>query len=81
MGSSLSNASGFEQVINESSTKIITKMVFTIHENIEDFIITARNQLITIGSKSLRMCRIPDEVGKVKSSVYTFVGKRLFLPE
>lgn len=50
-------------------SKIITKTTFAIHDTIEDFLITARNQLITIGGKSLRMCRIPDESGKVRRGV------------
>jgi hypothetical protein len=32
---------------------------------IEDFVLTARNQFINLGGKTLRMCRIPDENGKV----------------
>lgn len=47
-------------------SKIITKTIFGIHDAIEDFLIVGRNQLITIGGKSLRMCRIPDEIGKVR---------------
>ncbi|CAF3490775.1 unnamed protein product [Adineta steineri] len=51
--------------INDSTTKIITKTFFAIHETIEDFLITAKNQLITMGGKTLRMCRIPEESGKL----------------
>lgn len=53
-------------IINDASTKIITKTIFAIHDTIEDFLITNKNQLITLGGKSLRMCRIPDESGKVR---------------
>ena len=53
-------------LINDTTTKIITKTIFAIHDTIEDFLITAKNQLITLGGKSLRMCRIPDETGKVR---------------
>jgi hypothetical protein len=53
-------------IADDLSTKIITKTIFAIHDTVEDFLITARNQLITIGGKSLRMCRIPDESGKVR---------------
>ncbi|UJR35581.1 hypothetical protein I4U23_028334 [Adineta vaga] len=59
------NSSLTDTIINDSNTKIITKTIFAIHETIEDFLITAKNQLITIGGKVLRMCRIPDEVGKI----------------
>ncbi|CAF0937184.1 unnamed protein product [Adineta ricciae] len=58
------NSSLADTIINDSNTKIITKTVFAIYDTIEDFLITARNQLITIGGKVLRMCRIPDETGK-----------------
>ena len=51
--------------INDTTTKIITKTIFSIHDTIEDFLITAKNQIITIGDKSLKMCRIPDETGRV----------------
>jgi hypothetical protein len=53
-------------ITDDLSIKIITKTIFAIHDTIEDFLITAKNQLITIGGKSLRMCRIPDESGKVR---------------
>jgi len=53
-------------ITDDSSVKIITKTIFAIHDTIEDFLITAKNQLITIGGKNLRMCRIPDESGKVR---------------
>ena len=43
--------------------------MFAIHDTIEDFLITAKNQLITIGGKSLRICRIPDETGKVRRKI------------
>lgn len=56
-------------VTDDLSTKIITKTIFAIHDTIEDFLITARNQLITLGGESLRMCRIPDEVGKVREKI------------
>ncbi|CAF3386689.1 unnamed protein product [Rotaria sp. Silwood1] len=62
---SSTNESYMDYVINDTSTKIITKTNFAIHDIIEDFIITARNQLITLGGTSLRMCRIPDEIGKL----------------
>ena len=58
-------------------SKIITKTTFAIHDTIEDFLITARNQLITIGGKSLRMCRIPDESGKVRRERVKEVRKRI----
>ena len=47
-------------------SKIITKTIFGIHDSIEDFLIIGQNQLVTIGGKSLRVCRIPDESGKVR---------------
>lgn len=53
-------------ITDDSSTKIISKTIFAIYDTIEDFLITAKNQLITIGGRSLRMCRIPDESGKVR---------------
>jgi len=56
-------------ITDDSSIKIITKTIFAIHDTIEDFLITAKNQLITIGGKSLRMCRIPDESGKVRKKI------------
>ena len=65
MGGSTTSLTGMDQLINDSTTKIVTKIIFAIHDTIEDFLITAKNQLITIGGKSLRMCRVPDESGKV----------------
>ncbi len=62
----LDNRNGKLPIADDLSTKIITKTIFAIHDTIEDFLITARNQLITIGGRSLRMCRIPDESGKVR---------------
>ncbi|CAF0804624.1 unnamed protein product [Rotaria sordida] len=64
---SSTNESYIDYFINDTSTKIITKTNFAIHDTIEDFLITARNQLITLGGTSLRMCRIPDEIGKNKT--------------
>ncbi|CAF1594127.1 unnamed protein product [Rotaria magnacalcarata] len=61
---SITSDSYMDYVINDSATKIITKTNFAFHDAIEDFLITARNQLITVGGTSLRMCRIPDEIGK-----------------
>ncbi|CAF5215787.1 unnamed protein product, partial [Rotaria magnacalcarata] len=63
---SITSDSYMDYVINDSATKIITKTNFAFHDAIEDFLITARNQLITVGGTSLRMCRIPDEIGKVR---------------
>ena len=68
MKSSIVHGSPMDYFINETTTKIVTKLVFAIHDTIEDFLITAKNQLITLGGKSLRMCRIPDESGKVGDS-------------
>lgn len=50
----------------QDDSKIITKTIFGIHDTIEDFLIIGQNQLVTIGGKSLRMCRIPEESGKVR---------------
>ena len=66
MAGSTMNFFGIDQVLNDPSSKVVTKTIFAIHDFIEDFLITAKNQLITVGGKSLRMCRIPDEIGKVK---------------
>lgn len=66
MVSSTMNFFAIDQVLNDPSSKVVTKTIFAIHDSIEDFLITAKNQLITVGGKSLRMCRIPDEIGKVK---------------
>lgn len=68
MGNSSTSLTGMDQVINDNNTKIVTKIVFGIHDTIEDFLITGKNQLITVGGKSLRMCRIPDESGKVSET-------------
>ncbi|CAF2528282.1 unnamed protein product [Rotaria sp. Silwood2] len=62
---SSTSESYIDYVINDTSTKIITKTNFAIYDTIDDFLITARNQLITLGGASLRMCRIPDEIGKL----------------
>ena len=67
MASSTSSLFGLDQAINDPSSKVVTKTIFAIHDTIDDFLITAKNQLITVGGKSLRMCRIPDEIGKVTS--------------
>jgi hypothetical protein len=53
-------------LFTDLSTKVIKKSIFAIHDTIEDFLITGKNQLITMAGKVLRMCRIPDESNKVR---------------
>lgn len=64
MQTSFTGDSTMDYFINDTTSRIITKTNFAIHDNIDDFVITAKNQLVTIG-ETLRMCRIPDEIGKV----------------